>query len=412
VNNGLIGRHLSHSFSKLIHEQLQNETYELYEVEDVNELLKNPSCRFFNVTIPYKQAVIPLLDELDDAAKEIGAVNTIINTNGILKGYNTDLDGFLFMLDTYQVDIKKHKVAIFGNGGASKMIQYALKDVDVKVFDINDAAYDYNDKDILKDVTLIINATPHNMYPNNHDEPLISKEDVPSLEVVIDLIYNPYKTPLMMMAPTHHNGLLMLVYQAVKASQLAYNTTYSMNDILKIYQDILMQQLNIILIGMPMSGKSYLSRKISDYYKKELIDTDSIIEADMGLSITELFKTEGEAFFRRLETSLYEEVSLKQNTIISPGGGVILNEQNMFKLKQNSVIIFIDMPLDILKECNYEKRPLINSKEDVINLYNKRYPLYKKYADITVKREGYNDDIVHQIIGALYEHTRPKWTQS
>ncbi len=400
---GLLGKHLSHSFSKIIHELLENEPYHLIEKDEVS-FLSDKDFNYLNVTIPYKKDVIPYIDYISDEAKEIGAVNTIINKDNKLYGYNTDYYGLDYLLTHFKVDYKNKKIAIFGNGGAASTIKYLLKNEKYYVFDITNDTEDYSNKELLSSIEVIFNATPANMYPNNYQKPLINKEDVPNLETVIDLVYNPLTTPIMTYAKNSYNGLLMLVYQAVKACELYYNKTYSKQQVLNIYNKLLLEKLNISFIGMPMSGKTYTSELLSKHLNKELKDIDSMIEEHEQTSINNIFKQFGESYFREIETQILKETAIKNNLVISPGGGIIKSEENINILKQNAVVIFLDMSLETLKNGDFSTRPLLKDHKALIDLYDTRYCLYEKYADIIIKRDTYEDDIVERVMSSLYEY--------
>lgn len=404
MKRGLVGQHLTHSFSKLIHERLDSFAYDLFETNDVVSFVQAKDYEFLNVTIPYKQTVMACLDELSEVAKAIGAVNLIVNHNGHLLGHNTDYDGFLYLLNHFKIDYQGKHIAIFGTGGASKMVQYALQKEHLTLFSRGEGGTTYNDLEALEPIQVIINTTPHHMYPQIEGQTLVTPEKVPHLETVVDLIYNPLNTPLMQMAKHSVNGLLMLVYQAVKAHEIVAHKKVDDAKVMAMYQGILMNKLNLVLIGMPMSGKSYLSRQLAKLYQKNLVDTDKLIEQQCQMTISEIFATHGEEYFRQLEQTTIKEVAQGNNQIISPGGGVVLSPENMKYLRLNSFIIFIDMDLTFLTQQDTSKRPLLSTPQSIIDLYHKRINLYKFYANATIKRYNYTDNALSELEGVIYQY--------
>jgi len=396
---GLIGKKLSHSFSKEIHEKLDKKEYNLIELSELDSFFQEKSFECINVTIPYKSKCISFLDEISESAKEINAVNTIINDNGILKGYNTDVDGLIYTFDYYNVSIENKVIGIIGNGSTSKTIEYVskLKHAKIiKVFARNPKQNEYklSDIDTHQDIQILINATPVGMYPNNDQDPVVNVSNFSQLEFVLDLVYNPLKTKLIIDAKKHNikavNGLMMLTHQAVKANELFNNRTYEKRISNTIYREIYLKQLNLVLIGMPMSGKSYYSRKLAKAYNKALVDIDREIEYTQEKSIPEIFKSAGEKEFRRIEFETIYNMSKELNKAISTGGGVVLNQKNIDVLKQNGVIIFLDAPLSDLKKMPPKGRPLLKNPSNLIKLYKERYALYNNACDIKIKKNGFN----------------------
>lgn len=411
---GLIGKKLSHSFSKGIHEKLDQKEYNLIELSELDSFFQEKAFSSINVTIPYKSDVIPFLDFVSDSAREINAVNTIVNQNGKLHGYNTDVDGLSYTFDYYRVSLTNKVIGIIGNGATSRTVEYVSKlrnASKIKIFARNPRQNEYPLSEIYshKDINILIHATPNGMYPNNHQDALLNIAQLQNLEFILDLVYNPLKTKLLLDAEEKNikarNGLLMLIHQAVKANELFNNVHYSTNITDSLYKDIYLNQLNIVLIGMPMSGKSYYSRQISTIYHKDLIDIDKEIERTQKKSIPEIFKDSGESGFRTIESFTIKSISKGLNKAISTGGGVILNENNIQMLKQNGVIIFIDVPLVKLMEMSPKGRPLLKNPDNLISLYNKRYPLYKKHCDILISKDNFNTkETMHNIEVKLNEY--------
>ncbi len=405
---GLLGKKLGHSFSKPIHEYFSNKEYSLYEVDDLSTFFgEHKNLKGLNVTIPYKHEVIEYLDELSTEAKNIGAVNTIINRSGKLIGYNTDYYGLDKALSYHNISLNNQEVIVLGNGSTSRTIQYLCKQKNAKICRIfarnpRENEYHINDVENYKSSQIIFNATPVGMFPNNNDDIIVDLLKLPNLNSVIDVVYNPLRSKLLMEAKKHEikgvNGLFMLISQALKSIELFHNITIKDHDIDKYYKKLLLRSTNIVLIGMPMSGKTYYTKLLSILYKKELIDIDEEIELSEGCSITNIFETQGEKYFRIIENEIIKKYSKLNNKAISCGGGVILNTNNMDLLKQNGIIIYLDAPLALLENCNPKGRPLLNDKNNLRKLFNARYPLYLQYADIIVKKDSYDEERILQEI--------------
>ena len=386
---GLIGRHLKHSFSKEIHESLESYTYDLVELEE-NELASFLAKRDFkavNVTIPYKEKVIPYLDELDEISASIGAVNIIVNNNGRLIGYNSDVYGFIDLVKKSNIEIKDRHVLILGSGGASKAIKYALNILGANKIYIasrndNKEYLSYTSIYNYQDIEVIINTTPVGMYPNN-EESLIDVLKFKNLKGFIDLIYNPIRTKTVIEAELNNipafGGLYMLVSQALKSIEIFLNKKIKDEDIELTYQKILRNRQNIVLIGMPTSGKSAIGEVIANYLNIPFIDTDLEIEKDIDMKISELFVLEGELTFRKLESNYIKKIYQTTPKVIATGGGIIKNIENIKYLKQNGKIIFIDCAYELLYPSS--SRPLTKNKKDLKKLYETRLPIYRQYAD-------------------------------
>ncbi len=402
---GLIGEHLKHSFSKDIHEELSNEKYQLIELapSEVKDFILSKKYKGLNVTIPYKQTVIPFLDEIDDAALQIGAINTIVNKDNKLIGYNTDYLGFIEMLKYHNINVTNKNVLVLGTGGASKAIEIAL--IKLKAHKItkvsthpHDNIISYEEALNLQDTNIIVNTTPVGMYPNNEDL-IISLTNFKNLEAVVDIIYNPIKTKLIIEANKLNikaiSGLYMLVAQALYASMYFHNIKIPSERITKIYKRILNEKQNIVLIGMPSSGKSTIANLLSEELKKEVFDTDNLIANQMKINVDEYIKREGIEKFRECEEKIIKEISKKQGIIISTGGGAILKSSNIDSLSQNGIIIFIDRPLPLLTPT--KDRPLSSNKVELQKRYEERYNKYLDAADIVIK----NDSSLHNVISKI-----------
>lgn len=417
---GLIGKKLSHSFSKEIHETLDHNEYNLIELSELGSFFQEKNFHAINVTIPYKSGVIPFLDWVSDSAKEVNAVNTIINRDGILYGYNTDIDGLQYTFDYYDVNLNNKVVGIIGNGATSRTVQYVAKKGNakcIKVFARSPKEAEFHLSSISKhtDIDIIINATPYGMFPNNDVKPLLNLTHYSNLEFVLDLIYNPLRTTLILEAEKHKiktaNGLMMLIHQAVKANELFNDTTYNLETTTSLYNEIYLKQLNIVFIGMPMSGKSHYTRHIAGNYQKTLIDIDKEIESTEGKSIQNIFDIYGEKAFRDIESNIISIFSKGLNKAISTGGGVVLNPENMNKLKQNGVVVFLDVPLNVLKKMSPKDRPLLKDPNNLIKLYNKRHHLYNDYCDIRILKNGLDTKkVIREIEVRIDEYISSKWS--
>lgn len=386
---GLVGKKLEHSYSKEIHESLGLYDYELLEVpeDDFDDFIKSGDYDGLNVTIPYKQRAAALCDELDPIAKEIGAVNTLYFHGDKLCGANTDYHGFLYMLQKSKIQFAGRSVLILGDGGASKMIQKALADraaCDMTVAGRSDLNAGGS---LPLDAQIIINATPVGMYPGSYAR-VINLREFPSCEGVLDLIYNPAKTDLLLSAEkmdiSYAGGLSMLVAQALEAARLFTGKDFSGRED-DIYDKILGEKNNIILIGMPGSGKSTIGKSLADKLNREFADCDEAIVASRGMPISEIFKTDGEAAFRRLESKIIRSLCKEHGRVIATGGGSVLNPNNVRAMKSNGTIVYIERELSELATGG---RPLSKDADAIKAMAKRRIPLYEKACDISIKNTG------------------------
>ncbi len=391
---GCIGESLKHSFSKEIHNTLADYKYEIIELS--RDMLKNfakeRSFRGVNVTIPYKEMIIPYLDETDEHAREIGAVNTVVNIGGRLYGFNTDFYGMSALILRAGIDFSGKKVVILGTGGTSKTAYAVARALNAaKILKVsrtgkeNSLTYSelYGSH---SDADIIINTTPSGMYPNIFDAPL-DLSHFHKLCGVIDAVYNPLRTPLITEAKKRginaEGGLYMLVSQAVRASEIFLDTEYDTKVSEKIYKELCAKKENIVLVGMPGSGKSTVGTIIANAMKRELIDTDILIERAEKISIPEIFERYGEAYFRDAEARAIREASLMQGKVIATGGGSVIRSANIDALRENGRIYFIDRPLaDLIPTSD---RPLAKDAKAIKKRYVERYELYRASADVTVK---------------------------
>ena len=389
---GCIGKKLTHSFSKEIHNELADYEYELIELaeEEIQPFFQKKDFEAINVTIPYKQTVIPYLDSVSDIARRIGAVNTIVNKDGKLYGYNTDYYGMKALIERVGVKMQGKKVLVLGTGGTSKTARVVASDMGASEVLVvsrrkTDEYITYDEAATLQtDANVIINTTPSGMYPDCESKP-IEVTAFKYLDGVIDAVYNPLCTNLVLDAKQRgikaEGGLYMLVMQAVVAFEKFLDTTIEKAIADRVFASILSSKENIVLTGMPGSGKSTVGRLIKlDGYT--FIDTDAEIEARCGCSIKELIAANGEKYFRDLETEVICEMSSESRRIISTGGGAILREENVRALKRNGKLFFINAELSRLRAT--DDRPLSDTEDKLVRLYNERIGIYQATADIVV----------------------------
>lgn len=391
---GCIGEKLPHSFSKEIHEKIGSYDYRLIELtpDELDFFLTERQFKAINVTIPYKQAVIPYLSQMSDTAVKIGAVNTIVNINGALYGYNTDFFGMQSLIEREKISIDGKKVLILGTGGTSKTAFSVAESLHAKeIFKVSrkkaDGVITYEEACAFHgDAEIIINTTPVGMYPHIDKEP-IDIDNFPNLTGVIDAVYNPLTTKLVQHAKKKgintRCGLFMLVSQAVKAYEIFNQTQCPVETFEKIYREIYSSKQNIVLTGMPGSGKSTVGKVLAKRLGRDLIDTDAEIVKKAGIPISEIFSQFGEAHFRDLETEVLKEVSKRSACIIATGGGAVLRKENIDFLKMNGKIYFRDRPLQFLLPTS--DRPLASSREDIIKRYNERIEIYRSTADEIIR---------------------------
>ena len=404
---GCIGEHLPHSFSREIHEQIGGYAYELKELapEELPAFLTARSFRGINVTIPYKQAVIPYLDRIDDTARAIGAVNTVVNRNGELTGYNTDLDGLVRLIRRIGLDLTGRKVLIPGTGGTSRTASFAAEKLGAReIFRISrtgrEGSLSY--EEALRDhadAEIIINTTPCGMFPEPDAQPL-PLEPFTRLQGVADVIYNPLRSRLVLDARSRgipaEGGLYMLVAQAVRASELFLDTAYPEDLTDRIFETILSRKENIVLIGMPGSGKSAVGRILAGRTGRPLADTDQLITEKAGKPISDIFRENGETAFRDLESSVIRDLAKTGGQIISTGGGAVLRPENVSVLRRNGRLFWLNRDPDALIPT--DDRPLADTQEKMKQLYIAREPVYRAAADEIVPVTGTPEDAAVRIL--------------
>ena len=402
---GLLGRVLGHSYSPEIHKKLGSYAYRLYEVEPENleDFLKEGRFSGLNVTIPYKKAVIPYLQELTPIAKRLGAVNTIVRkSDGSLLGHNTDYFGFLTMVRHSKLEVAGKKALVLGSGGASNMAVAALRDLGAQVVVISRKGENtYENLSRHADASVIVNATPVGMYPqvgvSHVDLSLFNR-----LEGVLDLIYNPARTRILLDAEAKgcrvENGLLMLVAQAWESAQWFTGQKLEEKQIFSIHRQMRNQMENLVLIGMPGCGKSTLGALAAKMLNRTFVDADEELEKKYG-SIPEIFRTQGEEGFRKLETQILGELGKQSSLVIATGGGCVTRQENYDLLRQNGRIFYICRELS---ELPRDGRPLSQS-QGIQALYEKRKPLYEAFADVTLENSSSPRDCAERIISQWEE---------
>ena len=401
---GLLGRKLGHSYSPMLHALLGDYEYLLYEREpdEVEAFIRRGGWDAINVTIPYKKAVVPFLDELSEGARALGSVNTIVRRpDGTLFGDNTDVFGFTYMLRRSGVNPAGKKALVLGSGGASVTVQSVLRGLGAQVVVVSRSGADnYDNLSRHKDARLIVNATPVGMYPNNGISP-IDLAAFPACEGALDLIYNPARTAFLLQAEAlgipHENGLSMLAAQAKRASELFTGKSLPDEDVERSIRSVEHTLQNIVLIGMPGCGKSTLARLLGERLNRPVVELDRLIEETAGLSIPEIFAAQGESGFRVLETQALREAGRRSGAILSTGGGCVTRPENYPLLHQNGRIVWLRRDVSLLPTAG---RPLSQARSPEV-IYRERRPLYERFADRTVDNDGPIEKTLEQILEVI-----------
>ena len=403
---GLLGRKLGHSYSPQIHGLLGDYSYALFEKgpEQLGSFLKGGDFAGINVTIPYKKDVIPYLDELSPAAQKIGSVNTIVRrADGSLFGHNSDYFGFVSLVEHSGINVEGKKVLVLGSGGTSSMVVTALKDLGaVPIVISRSGENNYGNLHLHADASVIVNATPVGMYPNTGVSP-IDLSRFPKLEGVLDVIYNPAKTKLLLDAEAlgipHENGLWMLVAQAKEASE--YFTGKKLPDeiIGKIHHILSHQMKNIVLIGMPGCGKSTIGSLLAQKLERKFVDADEEIIHLAGKPIPDIFAQDGEEVFRQWETTALENLGRQSGLVIATGGGCVTRKRYYPALHQNGNIVWLERDLCLLPT---DGRPLSQANR-LEEMYTVRKPQYESFTDIRVENAGSPEQTVQEILSQLEE---------
>ena len=398
---GLLGKKLGHSYSPQIHSHLGAYSYELFEKspEELKDFLRNGDFTGLNVTIPYKKEVIPYCDELSERAGKLGAVNTIVRReDGRLIGHNTDYFGFQSMLNKSGLQVLGKKVLVLGSGGASATAVTVLEELGANVVVISRSGVNnYDNLHLHADAQVVVNATPVGMNPNVGVSP-VDLSLFPSLKGVLDIVYNPARTQLLLDAQKRglitDNGLWMLVAQAKESSEWFQNKTIDDDVIPKIHGSLRRQMENIVLIGMPGCGKSTIGRQLADRMGKKFVDADILISELAGYTIPEIFDRDGEEGFRQLETMVLAQYGKESGLVISTGGGCVTRSANYPLLHQNGTIYWIKRPLGLLPT---DGRPL-SQKGKLEEMYEVRKPMYESFADHIVINDSTVSGVVEQIL--------------
>ncbi len=399
---GLIGKTLGHSYSKIIHSKLGDYSYGLVELspEKLQSFVQSKKLSGYNVTIPYKKDIIQYLDCLSSDAKKIGAVNTVVNKGGVLYGYNTDVLGMKYMLKRSGISVENRSVMILGSGGTSNTALAVCKDLGAKDITIVSRTGEVNYQNCYaqKDVEIIINTTPVGMFPNTNASP-VDLAKFNNLLGVADVIYNPACTKLIHQAKQLKikatNGLSMLVAQAKYAMELFLDEKEDDSVIEKVITELQREMQNVVLIGMPSCGKSSIGEQVASLLNREFIDVDKEIEKQENKPIYQIFKQNGEDYFRKIEKEITLKVGSLSGKVIATGGGVVKDKDNLFSLKQNGKVILITRDIDKLIS---DGRPLSKDKESIKKLYQERKDLYQAFADGKVENDGEIDSAVKGVI--------------
>ena len=401
---GLLGRKLGHSYSPQIHGLLGSYNYKLFEKEpeEVGDFLKNGDFTGLNVTIPYKKDVIPYLSQLSPVAKRLGAVNTIVRRqDGSLIGHNTDYFGFRYLVERSGLTVSGKKVLVLGSGGASNTAVAVLQELGAQVVIISRSGENnYQNLHLHHDASVIVNTTPVGMYPNTGISP-IDLNLFPQLEGVLDAIYNPARTQILLDAEKRGlvamNGLWMLVAQAKESAEWFTGSAIDQDKIPEIHACLRRQMENIILIGMPGCGKSTIGRLLAQHTGKKFVDADEALEARLGRKITDIIPQDGETVFRQMESDTLAELGKQSGLVIATGGGCVTRERNYPPLHQNGTILWLTRQLHKLPT---EGRPL-SQPGKLQEMFAQRQSLYRQFADAEISNDGPVEETLEAIRAVL-----------
>lgn len=388
----LIGEKLSHSYSRLIHKKFGMYSYDLVELppDNLKEFVEHGGYDAFNVTIPYKSAIIPYIDKVETLAMQIGAINTVCRLGGKTYGYNTDILGMAYMLKRAGIALGGKNVMIFGSGGTGKTAEMLAKKNGAASITVVSRSGSVNYKNFyeLQQTQIIINTTPVGMYPYS-DISLADLSKFRNLEAVADVIYNPMRTRLMLQARElnlkYAGGLYMLVAQAKYSMDIFVKNRHPDEIIEQVYKYLLSRIINIVLVGMPGSGKTSIGKAVARRERRRYVDSDAEIVASEGRAITEIFAEKGEEYFRKKEKQTLFLLGSQNGMVISTGGGAVLDRENYYSLKANGRIYYLEREINDLATRG---RPLSTGTEALKKLLEQREPLYKAFADVTVENDG------------------------
>ena len=400
---GLLGRTLGHSFSPRIHSALGNTNYELFEREpsQLQEFFADPELQGINITIPYKVNALEACDVVDPRAERIGCVNTMVRKDGKWHGYNTDYDGFVFTLQHASIDVSGKECIILGDGASSATVHVALEDLGAKniVHLSRKTAPFYGDApNYYETAQIIINCTPIGMYPHNPAN-LIDITQFSKLEGVVDLIYNPRRTILLlqaeMMEIPHCDGLPFLVAQGVEAAKHFQGESFGTKEIEQILRDMRREKENIILIGMPGVGKTTVGKALGEEMGRTCVDVDHELEKEIG-DISTYITEQGEPAFREKEAEMIAKFGTQTGLIISTGGGCVIVPKNFAHLRQNGRIYQLTQPVENLSTSG---RVLSSGGiERLRELEATRTPMYESFAQCIVEHNRNAPETVAAIL--------------
>ncbi|MBQ8747274.1 MAG: shikimate kinase [Clostridia bacterium] len=400
---GLLGEKLGHSYSPQIHAHLGEYEYRLFEraEEDVPAFLNSGEFEAINVTIPYKKTVMPYLAEISDEAIKIGSVNTITRVENGLRGDNTDYYGFSYMLAESGIDVRGKKCLVLGSGGASVTAQAVLADLGaIPVVISRGGENNYDNLDRHADASVIVNTTPVGMYPKNGVSP-IDLSLFPALTGVVDMIYNPRRTALILQAKDRGipavSGLSMLVAQAKRANELFFARPLPDTVTEEVIRKTRRQMDNVILSGMPGCGKSTAGMRLAERLGFDFADTDEEIVQMTGRTPAEIIKAEGEDTFRKIEHDAACALGKRSHTVIATGGGIVTRAENRDPLRQNGTVIYLTRPLEKLATGG---RPL-TAKNGVQALFDTRRPLYESWADACAVCKDDTEETLQNLLAAI-----------
>lgn len=401
---GLLGRKLGHSWSVPIHQALGCEDYRLIELEpeELGPFLRREDIGGLNVTIPYKREVMAFCDVIDEGAKAIGSVNTLVRRGGKLYGYNTDIDGFLYMLRRARISLMGKKVVVLGSGGASLTAQAAAKREGAREVVVVSRTGPDNYENLPQrhgDAEALVNTTPVGMWPRLEEAP-VDLRLLPAVTDVVDVIYNPGRTNLLLQASGWNRnefyyddlglwderyfrcagGLSMLAAQAKRAEELFFDRTIPDGDTEKIVAWLWQDRTNIVLVGMPGCGKTTVGRELAQLSGKPFVDLDEEIVRRAGKSIPDIFREEGEAAFRELESQVLADICARSGQVIATGGGAVLRAENRAAMRRTGWVYFLCRNLE---ELPTDGRPL-SQKGSLEEMYRVRKPLYSAAADAVI----------------------------
>lgn len=410
MDYGLIGEKLVHSFSKEIHAKIGDYPYELVPLkrEDLRPFLTEANFKAVNVTIPYKEAVLPYLYYVSPDAQKIGAVNLIVNRSGKLYGYNTDYYGAKRLIERANVRVEGKKALILGSGGTQKTLRAVLADLGAKsIYTVSrkksDTTIDYAEAtSVHSDAEILINTTPVGTFPDLFATP-VDPDLFKNLQGAIDVVYNPLRTSFIERIKSRgipcDNGLFMLSAQAVQASAIMRDLPLDEALCESVYKKVLCDKQNVVLIGMPSCGKSTIGRILSDRTHKKFVDTDEIVKARTGMDIPEIFARYGEERFREEETKAILSIAHERSLVIATGGGIVKRAENIRLLKKNGKIVFLDRPIRSLTPTS--DRPLFDDLSKLAALKEERLPLYNAAADAIVQNVNTPEETAAKILSIL-----------